>query len=123
MPCTNEIVRNSSFLALRNANNFENILSLSKNINSIDQKENILTRQKSFFEINNHIDRFKFNIFEYFIYGNCFRVYYKKQIGLYEYGLEVIKNQLDIINVFNANFFFNILFKRLRKIKSFDEDD
>ena len=123
MTYTNEIIGNSSLFVLKKVNNIENILNLNKNINNIDQRENVVTRQKTILEVNNHIDKFKFNIFEYYVYKNCFRKYYKKQLVLNEYGLEVIKNQLDIINVFNANFFFNVLFKRLRKVRSNDEDD
>ena len=49
-------------------------------------------------------------------------IHYKKKFDLYEYGLEMIKNQLDIIKVFNFNFFFNILFNRITKDKNNDED-
>ena len=123
MVYANENIGNSSLSALKKVSNFENVLSLNKNIINIEQKGNIFTNNKSILEINNQIDRFKLNIFEYYFYRNCFRNCYKKQFYLYEYGLEVIKNQLDIMNVFNANFFFNILFKRLMKTKINNEED
>ena len=114
---------NSSLFALRKVNKSENILSLNKNINIIEQRGSVIRKKKTINETNNQIDNLKFNIFEYYFYRNCFRIYYKKQFDLYEYGLEIIKNQLDIVNVFNANFFFNVLFKRLTKIKNNYEDD
>ena len=121
--CMDKMVGNSSIFALKKVNNFGNVLSLSKSVNNIEKKRNIITNKKNINEVSNQIDSFRFNIFEYYIYRYCFRIYNKKQHCLYEYGLEVIKNQLDIINVFNANFFFNVLFKRLTRIKDSDEDD
>ena len=121
--CMDRMTGNSSLFALNKLNNLGNILILNKNKNDIKQSGNIMMKKKIINEISNRIDSFRFNFFEYYIYGRCFRNYYKKQFDLYEYGLEVIKNQLDIINVFTANFFFNNLFKRLTKIKDDDEDD
>ena len=114
---------NSSLFALRKLNKSENILSLNKNISNIEQRGSVIRKKKTVNKVISQINSLKFNIFEYYFYRNCFRIYYKKQFGLYEYGLEVIKNQLDIINVFNANFFFNLLFKKLTKIKNNYEDD
>ena len=122
MICADKIMGDSSIYALSKINNCENILSLNKNINNIEKKNNLIINKKNIYKINNSTKSFNFNIFEYYLYRNCFRIYYKKQFGLYGYGLAVIKNQLDIINVFNANFFFNILFKKLTTVKNNDLD-
>ena len=122
MICTDKIIGNSSLYGLNKINN-DNILNLNKNVNNFEQIKNVVTKKKNIRDINNNIISFKFNIFEYYFYRNCFRTNNKSKFCLYEYGLEVIKNQLDIINVFNANFFFNVLFKRLTKVRNDDKND
>ena len=120
MVFTEKIIGNSSIYALNKNNNLENILCLNKNINNIDLRRNVFKKNQKIHAININVNSFKFNILEYYFYKSCKRVYYKKQFVLYEYGLEVIKNQLDIINIFNAIFCFNNLLKRVRNIDSDD---
>ena len=69
------------------------------------------------------INSFHYNFFQYFFYSycNCFRN--NKTFDLYQYGIEMIKDQLDIINEFNVNFLFNIYFKKIINIKSMKNND
>ena len=75
---TDKMFGNSSLFALSKVNNNDNILSLNKNINNIEQRGSIFKNKIYFKKRNHNINSFKVNIFEYYIYRNCFRIYYKK---------------------------------------------
>ena len=110
-----------------NDNNSASIdMNKLKNFNSVV----LLNNKSRLIKINNNINQnldkdwsksklydFKINFFKYYFY-HCFKNTENKEFELYQYGIEMLTNQLDIINVFNTNFFFENYFTKINNIKN-----
>ena len=110
----------------------ENNLSIDKNklksINSVILLNNRSRLLKINDNINYNLDNdldnsklfdFKFNIFKYCFYY-LFKNRENKEFELYKYGIQMLTNQLDIINVFTTNFFFDNYLKKKDNFKRYD---
>ena len=119
-----------SFNKILNESNSVSVdMNKMKNVNSVI----LLNKRNRLMKINDYVnnsldngytksisklDYFKLNFFKY-----CFYHFYKntekKEFELYQYGIGMVVNQLDIINVFNNNFFCDNYLKKMNSSENF----
>ena len=95
-----------------------NSLILLNNKNPIMKINNKINHSEDHYCTNNKLNYFKLNICKYYFY-HCFKKTENKKFELYENGIGMITNILDIINVFNTNYFFDDYFKKMNNTKRF----
>ena len=109
---------NSASIDMNKIKNVNSVILLNKRNRLIKINDNVNNNfGKDCTNSHSKLDDFKLNFFKYYFY-HCFKNTENKEFELYQYGIGMVVNQLDIINVFNTNFFCDNYLKKMNNTKS-----